>query len=272
MKVRLIAFGCHLLLSIVIVTLSMTVVIGVWYPAPLFYVQDFSKILLTIISIDIVLGPLLTFIVYNPKKALIKVDLAIIFMIQVLALSYGVYTSFISRPIFVVYSNDRFSSVGANESERFDLKKIPAQSLYLTQSKMGPRWVGAVAPENLSIAEKMDLEFSTAIGDGLRMMPQYFVTYEKIKAMAMQMGTKASDLNLDEDQIIRQSSATSEKMRPRSRDQIIQMKIWLTHFNLPLERIILVPLKGRENFAIIALDANTGIVLDSLSQDPWWYQ
>lgn len=272
MKARLIAFACHLTLSAAIVAFTMAIVIGVWYPSPLFYVQDFSKIVLTLVSVDLVLGPLLTFIVYNPAKALLKFDLAIIFLIQLSALSYGVYTSFISRPVYVVYSIDRFNSVSANEYQNIDLKKISKENQYLQTPITGPRWLGAVSPAKLTPAEKMDMEFSTALGDGLRMMPQYYVPYEKIKADAVRMGKRANDLNLNENQTIKQFGSSKDRTLPSSPEQIRTVREWLGHLGLPLDKIILIPLKGREKFAIVALNAETGIVLDSLSQDPWWYQ
>jgi hypothetical protein len=272
MKARLIAFACHLLLSAAIVALTMAVVIGVWYPSPLFYVQDFSTVLLTLVGVDLVLGPLLTFIVYNPSKVLLKFDLVIILLIQLSALSYGVYTSFISRPVYVVYSTDRFNSVSANEYQNIDLKKVSKENRYLQTSITGPLWLGAVAPVKLTPAEKMDLEFSAALGDGLRMMPQYYVPYEKIKADALRMGKLAKDLNLDEDQAIKQLDSLKDKSLPSSLAQIRAVREWLAKLGLPLDQIILVPLKGREKFAIVALNAETGAVLDSLSQDPWWYQ
>lgn len=280
MKIRFIAFACHLALSAIVVAIAMSFVIGVWYPSPLFYVQDFSKIVLTLVSVDLVLGPLLTLMVYNPhkkllkfdQKKLLKIDLTIIFLIQISALSYGVYTSFISRPIYVVYSTDRFNSVSANEYQNIDMKKVAPQNPYLQLPIFGPRWLGAVAPEKLSKAEKMDLEFSTALGDGLRMMPQFYVPYEKIQDDIIKNSKRANDLNLDEKQSIKQSDSPTDKMLPSSIDQVKAVRDWLAHLAIPLEKIILIPLKGRDKFAIVALNADTGIVLDSLSQDPWWYQ
>ncbi|MBC7404339.1 MAG: hypothetical protein H7252_01470 [Cytophaga sp.] len=280
MKIRLIAFSCHLVLSAIVVALVMAFVIGVWYPSPLFYAQNFSRILITLVSVDLVLGPLLTFLVYNPQKKLfkfnqkklLKFDLAIIFLIQICALSYGIHMSYISRPVYVVYSAGKFESVGANEYDRIDLRKVFPDNPYLRLSKKGPVWVGAIAPETMTLADKLDLQFSTEYGDGLRMMPHYYVPYEKINADAIRRGKRASDLNLNIKQAIKKSDSSDNKTLPNSVDQIKAVRDWLSHLSIPLEKIVLIPLKGRDKFAIVALNADTGIVLDSISQDPWWYQ
>ncbi|MDO8700932.1 MAG: hypothetical protein Q7J77_00765 [Undibacterium sp.] len=246
----------------------------------MFYAQDFSKIVVTLVAVDLVLGPLLTFLVYNPqkkllhfdRKKLLKFDLAIIFLIQVSALSYGVYMSYISRPVYVVYSTNRFDSVGANEYDRVDSRKVSPDNPYLRLSNTGPKWVGAIAPVKMSLADTLDLQFSSEYGDGLRMMPHYYVPYEKIKADAIKNGKRASELNLDDKQVLRKSDSSKEKVLPSSVEQINAVRVWLTHLSVPLEKVVLVPLKGRDKFAIVAINVDTGVVLDSLAQDPWWYQ
>lgn len=280
MRLRLIAFACHLALSAIIVAVTMGLVVSVWYPGSLFYAQDFSKIVVTLVAVDLVLGPLLTFLVYNPqkkllhfdRKKLLKFDLAIIFLIQVSALSYGVYMSYISRPVYVVYSTNRFDSVGANEYDRVDSRKVSPDNPYLRLSNTGPKWVGAIAPVKMSLADTLDLQFSSEYGDGLRMMPHYYVPYEKIKADAIKNGKRASELNLDDKQVLRKSDSSKEKVLPSSVEQINAVRVWLTHLSVPLEKVVLVPLKGRDKFAIVAINVDTGVVLDSLAQDPWWYQ
>lgn len=273
MKTRLKASGIHFLLSLLVVSAVLYVLIFVWYPTPLFMLQDLYKVVITLVAVDIVLGPLLTLIVFNLQKKYLKLDLFVIGVIQIAALSYGVYTSYISRPIYIVFSDARFNSVTANEYDYLDLKKIPANNPYLQLSVTGPKWLGSVKPDKLTNVEEMDLDFSTALGDGLRVMPQYYVPYEKIKSAVIKASKPASSLELSEEKVIARLKVSkgTEKNEP-SLEQVKSLKRWLSNLNMPLEKIGLVPIKGRDNYAIIAIDNDNANVVGSISVDPWWYQ
>lgn len=273
MKTRLKAAGIHFLLSLLIVSAVLCFFAFVWFPAPLFALQDLHKVVTTLVAVDIVLGPLLTLIVFNPQKKSLKFDLLVIGFIQISALSYGIYTSYISRPIYVVFSDGRFNSVTANEYAYLNLKKISPDNPYLKLSITGPLWLGAVKPEKLSKADEMDLDFATVLGDGLRVMPQYYVPYGKVKSDIIKASKPASSLDLSEEKLIERSKTSKklEKGEP-SLEQVRSLKRWLLKIKLPIEKIGLVTIKGRENYAIIAIDLSTAQVIDSVSIDPWWYQ
>ena len=77
-KHKLKASGIHLLLSLVIISLAIGLIITFWFPDSLTKVSHFKEITLLMVSIDLVLGPLLTFAVFKPKKKHLKFDLAVI--------------------------------------------------------------------------------------------------------------------------------------------------------------------------------------------------
>ena len=62
------AFAVHFALSFLVLSLIISFIYFVWYPGPILQAVQASKILLLIILIDVVLGPLLTFIVYKKNK------------------------------------------------------------------------------------------------------------------------------------------------------------------------------------------------------------
>lgn len=273
MKNRLKAFGVHFLLSLTIVSFVLLFLIYIWFPTPLNFIQDLHKIVFTLIAVDIVLGPLLTFIVFKPNKKNLKMDLIFIGLIQFLALSYGIYTSYISRPVYVVFSYDRFNSVSANEFDYIDMKKIPSDNPYLKLSNFGPIWLGSVEPKSISKIDKMDLEFSTALGDGLRLMPQYYVGYEKIKSDIIKASKRVNELDFSIVKTNEKNEDTKlEKKNIPTIEQVQRVKKWLSGLTFPMEKIGLIPIKGRENYAIVAINLDTGSVIDSISEDPWWYQ
>lgn len=141
---KLKAFGWHLLASLLIAAVSLGVIFFVWYPQPLYQATGVIKIFLIMLGIDIILGPLLTFIVYKPKKRTLKFDLAVIVLIQLAAFIYGFYHVYDGRPVWIAYNVDRFDLVKNNEIDK--RKLTDALPMYQKVSQSGARYVAAVIP------------------------------------------------------------------------------------------------------------------------------
>ena len=141
---KLKAFSWHLLASITIAIISLAIVLLVWYPQPLYQATGVGKIFLVMLGIDVVLGPLLTFIVYKPKKKTLKFDLAVIILLQLTAFAYGFYHIYDGRPAWIVYNVDRFDLVKNNEIDSRKLKNALPE--YQKVSNSGPKYIAAVIP------------------------------------------------------------------------------------------------------------------------------
>ncbi|MCL4161134.1 UNVERIFIED_CONTAM: hypothetical protein GTU68_045381, partial [Idotea baltica] len=100
------------------------ILIFFWYPAPHFSASGGWQGLKIAASVDLVLGPLLTFIVFDPDKTKKKLigDLVIIALIQIFALAWGVNTIYQQRPVSIVFWEDGFYSVPASafKKDEFD--------------------------------------------------------------------------------------------------------------------------------------------------------
>lgn len=107
MKQRLIAFLVHLIISIVVAIAAVGLVFFVLYPAPLHTAVGVTGIFLLLLMVDVCLGPVLTFIVYKKGKKTLKMDLAVIAILQFSALVYGLYAVAEGRPAWLVFANDR---------------------------------------------------------------------------------------------------------------------------------------------------------------------
>jgi hypothetical protein len=116
-KDRFLASGAHFVLSAAVAALAAALVFGVWYPYPYREISGGRELFFIIVAVDVVMGPLLTFAVFNRKKPMkeLKRDLGIIVLLQVAALGYGLWTVFISRPVLLVHEYDRFRVVHAIE-------------------------------------------------------------------------------------------------------------------------------------------------------------
>ncbi len=108
------AFAIHLALSAAIFVVLAAIIIFFWYPGFLFQTDGGWQGIRLIAGIDLVLGPLLTLIVYNKGKKSLKADLSVIAAIQFSALFAGTYLVYQERPIAVIFADDKFSTVSQN--------------------------------------------------------------------------------------------------------------------------------------------------------------
>ena len=110
---RLLAALVHLGASVLMASFVALLVFLVWYPYPYREVSGGRELFFLVISVDVVLGPLLTLAVFNirkPRKELRR-DIAIVALLQLAGLSYGLWTVQLARPVHLVFEIDRFRVV-----------------------------------------------------------------------------------------------------------------------------------------------------------------
>lgn len=141
------AASLHLLISGIVAILAAALVFGIWYPGIYRVLAGGSDLFILITSIDVVLGPLLTFVVFNSKKGWphLRRDLAVIGLIQLTALIYGLYTVWAARPVATVFEVDRFRIVTAAQVYLPELSK--ARPEYQKLPNTGPWLLGTRIPE-----------------------------------------------------------------------------------------------------------------------------
>ncbi len=104
------AFFIHLLISVILICMFLSFALTIWYQE--FFVV--SKVVIPIkllILVDIIIGPVLTFIVYVKGKKTLKLDLVVIVIIQLLAFLFGGITIFYGKPSLVVFNGNSFEIV-----------------------------------------------------------------------------------------------------------------------------------------------------------------
>jgi len=116
------AFLCHFSLSLLVVGTVLAIVFLLWYPGLYFRVVGAMEVLKVLIGVDLVLGPVLTLILYKPNKPGLLVDICMIAAIQLSALVYGVSVIYQERPYYAVFSVDRFEVLAERD---VDLSSIP---------------------------------------------------------------------------------------------------------------------------------------------------
>lgn len=135
------ATAIHFSISLAIFSLFIFILRYFWYPEPYFSASGGWQGLKIVLLIDLVLGPLLTFIIYSPLKELkeLRKDLSIIASLQLLALFVGIYTVYNQRPVAITFWEHSFYTVPfkalddsySNSNELVKILEQPRQLYYV---------------------------------------------------------------------------------------------------------------------------------------------
>jgi hypothetical protein len=125
LPVRLLAAGIHFSICAAIYAVALYLMLSHWYPGFHFQVDGGWRGARIMAGVDLALGPLLTLIIFNPRKArhLIAFDLSCIATMQLAALVWGFYAVHSQRPVAVSYYEGAFLSLTA---EPLRIEKRPA--------------------------------------------------------------------------------------------------------------------------------------------------
>ena len=174
---RFLAAGIHLLISMAIAGFAALLVFWLLYPGPFRRLAGGRDLFLLVTSVDVVLGPFLTFAVFNIAKSTkhLRHDLAVIGLIQAAALAYGLHTVYIVRPVAMVFEVDRLRLVTANDVTPEELVKGAPE--YRTLPSTGPWLLGTRTPKRGD--EHNDALFTGLRGLDIGYRPLFWQPYEK---------------------------------------------------------------------------------------------
>ncbi len=179
MNPRIKAFTLHLAVSALIALAVIGIVFHLWYPAPLHTAVGVTQIFLILLTVDVVLGPLLTLLVYKSGKKTLIMDLTVIAVLQISALAYGLFTVAEGRPAWLVFAKDRFDLVRVLD---IDERKLDRASLDYQQPYIfGPQWVAAVNPTDLDERNDILME-SVLAGVDIAQRPNLYAPLNSQKA------------------------------------------------------------------------------------------
>lgn len=249
MNIRIKAFFIHFFGSFLLVGTLLAFNYLVWYPFPLASLQGANEIFFLIAIVDLFIGPLITAFIFDTRKKNLKFDIIVVVVFQFIALGFGAHATFVARPVYAVFYGDRFEITSASEINVNATKNALKQFQTIPLWKF--KWVGAVLPEG-NITAKNEMLFSSVMGGGLRITPDYYVAYSDIRN-TVKTRAKRLDVKLLNDS--------------RAHD----LKKYIASLGRPTSEIGLVPLKGREKYGTVVIDLKTGDILSAQAIDPWWY-
>jgi len=181
MKFRLKAFSLHLLGSAGALTLILGTLYFGWYRWPGWRLADAAQVAAVLIGVDLVIGPLITFVIATNSKArhVLARDIAIIVAVQVCALTYGATSLWNGRPLYYAFSVNVLQQVQAYDIDAAEAElgreKSPGLAPHWYST---PRWIWAPLPEDPEVSQKIVTGTVTG-GDDVISMPRYFKPWEQ---------------------------------------------------------------------------------------------
>jgi len=242
------ASALHLAISAAIGVSVVALMLALWYPQHYFAAMGGDTLIMLLIGVDVVIGPLITLIIFDPKKKHLRFDLAVIALLQLTALVYGCSVMFKARPVFNVFVVDRFEVIAANAVDEESLQK--AKPPFNTLSLTGPKIASAREPDDPK--RMSDIVISAADGGvDLANLPDLFVPYEDVKARAAQ---KAKPL--------------AELARRQPQDAPV-IKSFVSGSGRTEDAIGFLPMKARNVDMAVVVDKKTGDIVGIVPVNPW---
>jgi hypothetical protein len=243
------AFAVHFLVTLALSVSAAALVFLIWYPSPFAVMLGGAKLFLVLLMCDLGLGPLSSFVIYNSKKSRRELlfDYCVVGSIQLAAFLYGMYTVAISRPVYIAFVKDRLEVVVASDIDDVDLAR--GRDGYRRRPKWGPQLVAIHEPTE---AQERDKVLNAALaGKDYPMFPAYYVPYEQGLPQIKERALPLSEL---------------EKQHPQSKPLLASA---VAQLQIPVEKLVWLPVKHRKGFWTALLDSETGRPVDWLPVDPY---
>ena len=234
------AAALHLGGSLLVAALAGALVFGLWYPYPYRELAGGRELFLLIVVVDVVCGPLLTLVLYNPAKPRAELwrDLGLVVLIQLAALGYGLHVVWQARPVYLVQEVDRFKVIGLPALEAAEVAKLPAA--------LQPRWMGG--PLTVAIRSPKDVKEKNKVlfesvegGRDYAERPEFYLPYEGAAALKALQRAKPLAAFLDKQPSQRSAAADLAASK-----------------GLDMAQLVYLPVVGRQDWVAV-LDAQAQI-------------
>lgn len=241
MHFRLKALGAHLLASAVALLLILGTLYFCWYRWPGWYLADAGKVTGILAGVDVVIGPLLTFVIAAPAKqrAELARDIGVIVFVQLLALGYGAASLWNGRPLYYAFSETVLQVVQAYDISPEEAAWGREQNPSLAPRWYSlPRWVWAPLPKDPAERQKIINSAVSGSTDVIG-MPRYFKSWETGLAELKAALKKIDDVGY---------------FTPK---QKLQLKAQMQAAGLAIDRPNTIPFTGRGLPLLAVFDDNT---------------
>lgn len=236
----------HLLVSLLVAGLLAALVFGLWYPSPYSQLAGGMQLFILVMAVDVVCGPLLTAVLYNPAKSRreLLIDIGLVVLIQLAALGYGMHAVVQARPIYAVFEVDRFRVIALADLDSAELAE--AKAPWNTPPWTGPKLITVRMPSNNK--EKLASISLAMNGKDLSLRPD---AWENWDAQTPQL-------------ILQRAKTISDLRKKLNSAQQVVLDEAVTRSGLPVERLRSLPMTSFKTTDWVAL-------LDSQTAKPVAY-
>lgn len=240
------AFLIHLAISALVVGLAIALIFVFWYPPPYFQVIGTWMVLRILVGVDLVLGPLLTLIVFRAGKPRLLLDMTVIAVIQLAALVYGLTIIYQERPYAAVFVVDRFEIM-----TRGELDLTAAAPALQQKPNRGPIMAVALVPTNpedrLSLLEEV-----LAGKPDIQFRPQYWIPYQE--------GIQV---------VLAKAKTVSALLPPPNPSDQARAERLVQRYGGHADSVVYVPVMGKAGPATLLLDSESAQPVDAAAINPW---
>ncbi len=248
---RLKAFLIHLCFSLLIALLALFIIFFLWYPGIFSDELGGFKLFFLVVGCDVVIGPLLTSVIFDKRKPTreLFIDCALIVIIQICVLAYGMHVVSASRPAYIVFIKDRLEVVTPIEFGKDSFENISEKAKeYRSFPLLGPEYVSIAFPEDQKLRSEMTLN-SVFTGRDYSLYPNFYQPYEKAFDEIIEKTRALTTLNL-------------------SKENKLLLDESVKKAALPEEKIGWLLVKHRFGFCTALINLGTGFPVAYLPFDP----
>lgn len=238
---RATAFLLHLVISGCVGLILLLLFWFVWYPAPLGQAVGGIQIFLLLLVVDVLIGPVLTLVVFAKNKKSLRTDLAVIGVLQALALGYGLVTLLAGRPVYIAALGHRFDLIQANEIDDAALDRSKRRLPWL-----GPEWVGTRTPD--SQKQREALMFG---GADLGSLPEFHVP---IQDMRQELLARAQPI---------------QQLKQLNAAKTTEIDAWLSRHGHNSSTVVYQGLRARNEDMAVVIETQTAKIVGIAPFKPW---
>ncbi len=245
-KEKLHAFSIHLGISLIIFFALLYFIVFEWYPEPLFKTDGGWQGIRLIAFVDIVLGPVLTLIIFKKGKRGLKLDLVIIAIVQMTALISGTIVIYNEHPVAIIIVNNRLHPVTAYQVAEARISYADLQRY----SALKPPLIYSNIPKDDDEYRALLLD-SLQTGRGIRLYGEYY------KKWTSEIKNSVS-----------QNSMSMEKfLVGKPKEQMVYNK-FVSNNKSKVRNFIYLPLYSRYKYSIAVIDKHTFSIVTVLDINP----
>jgi hypothetical protein len=225
----------HLAGSVGVVGLITVVLVQLWFPAPYSKLSGGLELLSLLLTVDVVVGPVLTAVAASPGKPLrvLGRDLVVILAMQLGAFGYGLYTLAVARPVGLVFEVNHLRVISSADIDTDLLRDAPTDMRQLSWT--GPQIFAALKPtDGKQLLEAIDYGLA---GVDLAMLPKHWRPYASLQTEVLKVAVPVTRL------LAEHPRATAEVQRIASAAGV------------PVDQLRVLPIRARKADDWVALVA-----------------